>query len=142
MGGVAAYLAGLIQERTGAKIRPVELSLLQRCAAHCGSNTDIQESFLMGCEAVKAAISGKTDKMVALHRIEGSEGYKVEPILLDLDVVANAEKKFPLEWITNNGSGISSDFFPYVLPLIEGQPNIKWENGMPRFAQLKKIKAQ
>jgi len=142
MGGVAAYLAGLIQERTGAKIRPVELSLLQRCAAHCGSNTDIQESFLMGCEAVKAAISGKTDKMVALHRIESSDGYKVEPILLDLDVVANAEKKFPLEWITNNGSGISSDFFPYVLPLIEGQPNIKWENGMPRFAQLKKIKAQ
>jgi 6-phosphofructokinase 1 len=97
---------------------------------------------MMGCEAVKAAISGVTDKMVAIERISDCDGYRVKPILLNLDVVANAEKKFPLEWITAEGNGISSAFFNYVLPLIEGEPEIKWENGIPRFAKLKKILAK
>jgi 6-phosphofructokinase 1 len=142
MGGVASYLASLVKEHTGAKVRGIELSLLQRCGAHCGSRTDIEEAYMMGCEAVKAAISGVTDKMVAIERISDSDGYRVKPILLNLDVVANAEKKFPLEWITAEGNGISSAFFNYVLPLIEGEPDIKWENGIPRFAKLKKILAK
>ena len=142
MGGVASYLASLVKEHTGAKVRGIELSLLQRCGAHCGSRTDIEEAYMMGCEAVKAAISGVTDKMVAIERISDCDGYRVKPILLNLDVVANAEKKFPLEWITAEGNGISSAFFNYVLPLIEGEPEIKWENGIPRFAKLKKILAK
>ena len=142
MGGVASYLASLVKEHTGAKVRGIELSLLQRCGAHCGSRTDIEEAYMMGCEAVKAAINGVTDKMVAIERISDSDGYRVKPILLNLDVVANAEKKFPLEWITADGAGISSAFFNYALPLIEGEPEIKWENGIPRFAKLKKILAK
>ena len=142
MGGVASYLASLVKEHTGAKVRGIELSLLQRCGAHCGSRTDIEEAYMMGCETVKAAINGVTDKMVAIERISDSDGYRVKPILLNLDVVANAEKKFPLEWITADGAGISSAFFNYVLPLIEGEPEIKWENGIPRFAKLKKILAK
>ncbi|MBQ7624730.1 MAG: 6-phosphofructokinase [Clostridia bacterium] len=141
MGGVASYLAGAIKERTGAKTRGIELSLLQRCAAHCGSATDIKESFLMGCEAVKAAVSGITDKMVANERDTSAQGYKLKTKLIDLQDVANAEKKFPVEWIINDNTGISDEFFDYVLPLIEGQPDIKWEHGIPRFAQLKKVKA-
>jgi 6-phosphofructokinase 1 len=142
MGGVASYLASLVKEHTGAKVRGIELSLLQRCGAHCGSRTDIEEAYMRGCEAVKAAINGVTDKMVAIERISDCDGYCVKPILRNLDVVANAEKKFPPEWITAEGNGISSAFFNYVLPLIEGEPEIKWENGIPRFAKLKKILAK
>ena len=142
MGGAAAFLAAELNTRLGVKTRGLEFSLLQRCGAHCGSRTDIEEAYMMGCEAVKAAISGVTDKMVAIERISDCDGYRVKPILLNLDVVANAEKKFPLEWITAEGNGISSAFFNYVLPLIEGEPEIKWENGIPRFAKLKKILAK
>ena len=87
-------------------------------------------------------INGTTDKMVAIERIADADGYKVRTILLPLDAVANAEKKFPLEWITDDGAGISPEFLKYALPLIEGEPEIKWENGMPRFAKLKKIFAK
>ena len=34
LGGTAAFLANYIKEQTGAKVRGIELSLLQRCAAH------------------------------------------------------------------------------------------------------------
>ena len=141
MGGSAAYLALCLKEATGAKIRAIEFSLMQRCAAHCASETDVNEAVLMGSEAVKAAVSGMTDKMVAIKRAEGSE-YKAEVAMLDLTDVANAEKKFPLEWITEDGAGIKKEFFDYALPLIKGENPYCWENGLPRFANLKKIKAQ
>ena len=31
---------------------------------------------------------------------------------------------------------------PYVLPLIQGTPNLPLENGLPRFAKLKRILAK
>ena len=37
LGGLAATMANIIRNRTGAKVRGIELSLLQRCAAHCAS---------------------------------------------------------------------------------------------------------
>ena len=37
LGGLAAMLADVVKEETGAKVRGIELSLLQRCAAHCAS---------------------------------------------------------------------------------------------------------
>ncbi len=43
LGGLAAMLADVVKSATGAKVRGIELSLLQRCAAHCASGTDIDE---------------------------------------------------------------------------------------------------
>ncbi len=141
MGGVAAFLAAEIAEKTGAKTRPVEFSLLQRCGAHLASAVDVEEAFMMGQKAVLSAVEGHTDKMVAIKRLPG-EGYSTEVILLDLSSVANAEHKFPLEWITNDGTGISEDFYKYALPLINGTPNRPSKDGLPLFAKLKKIKAE
>ena len=44
LGGLAAHLAAVVKEKTGAKVRGIELSLLQRCGAHLASETDIEES--------------------------------------------------------------------------------------------------
>lgn len=140
MGGSAAYLAMRVKEALGAKVRPIEFSLMQRCAAHCASLTDVEEAVRMGAEAVRAAVSGVTDKMVAIRRAE-SGAYAAETQLLELTAVANTEKKFPLEWITPDGAGVTEAFFDYVLPLIAGENPYCWQNGLPRFAQLKKVKA-
>ena len=142
MGGAAAFLAAELNTRLGVKTRGLEFSLLQRCGAHVASKTDVEEAVLMGREAVKAAVSGVTDKMVAIQREEGCDEYRPSVKLVDLTVTANTEHKFPLEWITNNGTGISSEFVKYALPLIQGAPDYQWENGLPRFAQLKKILAK
>ena len=139
MGGAAAFLAAELNSRLGVKTRGLEFSLLQRCGAHVASKTDVEEAVLMGREAVKAAVAGVTDKMVAIQREEGCDEYRPSVKLVDLTVTANTEHKFPLEWITNNGTGISPEFAKYALPLIQGAPDYQWENGLPRFAQLKKV---
>lgn len=138
LGGVASQLASLIKEKTGFKTRGIELSLMQRCGAHCASKTDIEETFNAGREAVKAAVNGETDKMVCYKRREGAK-YVCEYTLLPLELAANTEKTVPLEWITNNGTGISKEFINYALPLIQGDCGMVKEDGLPRFAKLKKV---
>lgn len=142
LGGLAARLADVVKAATGAKVRPIELSLLQRCAAHCASGTDIAESFLSGKTAVEAAVAGETDKMVGFACTRDENGYKCEPKLFDLSLVANTEKKVPLEWINDAHNGINQGFIDYCLPLIQGETGMSKEDGLPRFVRLKKVFAK
>ena len=140
LGGLAAMLANIVKERTGAKVRGIELSLLQRCGAHLASQTDIQESFLAGKAAVEAAVAGETDKMVGFE-CSRENGYECKTKLFNLSEVANFEKKVPLEWINEAGNGINQGFIDYALPLIQGENTRATEHGLPRFARLKKVLA-
>ena len=139
LGGLAALLADVVKTQTGAKVRGIELSLLQRCASHCASNTDIEESYLAGKTAVEAAVSGITDKMVAYDCTRENGVYTCKTTLLDLTSVANTEKKVPLDWITAEGNFLTDDVDAYILPLIQGEPERPLVNSLPRFAQLNKI---
>ena len=138
LGGVGATLANLIKEKTGFKTRGIELSLMQRCGAHLASKVDVEETFQAGREAVKAAVNGETDKMVCYERSAGEE-YKCEFRLLPLELAANTEKTVPMEWITNNGTYVSDEYVKYALPLIQGDCKAPLEDGLPRFARLKKV---
>lgn len=140
LGGLAATLASIVKEKTGAKVRGIEFSLLQRCAAHVASLNDVNEAYLAGQTAVKAAVEGTTDMMVAFER-DMTNGYKCNMKLLNLSHVANTEKKIPREWINAEGNGLTQDFIDYALPLIQGESKIVLEDGLPRFAKLKKVLA-
>ena len=142
LGGTAAFLANYIKEQTGAKVRGIELSLLQRCAAHCASQTDIEESFSAGKAAVENAVNGITDKMVGFECTRENGNYTCNIKLFPLTIVANTEKKLPLEWINETGDGITQGFIDYALPLIQGETHLTKENGLPRFVHLKKVKAE
>ena len=138
LGGVAATLANMIKEKTGFRTRGIELSLMQRCGAHLASKVDVEETFEAGRQAVKAAVNGETDKMVCYERQPGEE-YKCEYRLLPLELAANTEKTVPLNWITNNGTYVSDEYVKYALPLIQGDCKAPLEDGLPRFAKLKKV---
>ena len=138
LGGIAASLAAIIKKETGFKTRAIELSLMQRCAAHVASKTDIEETFNAGRKAVQIAVAGETDKMVCYARKEGDK-YECEYTVVPLELAANTEKKVPLEWITDNGTNISDEFVKYALPLIQGETDMIKEDGLPRFARLKKV---
>ncbi|MBR2984683.1 MAG: 6-phosphofructokinase [Clostridia bacterium] len=140
LGGVGAMLAQMVKEKYGVKTRAIEFSLLQRCAAHLASKVDVEEAFACGSEAVKAAINGETDKMVCLIREEGKD-YVCKPQLMDVALAANTEKKIPESWILPAGQGLTKDFVDYALPLIQGDCKAPLENGLPRFARLKKVQA-
>lgn len=137
MGGLASTLANIVKEKTGAKVRGIEFSLLQRCAAHVASKTDYDESYMAGKAAVENAVAGTTDKMVGF-KCSRNGGYQCEVDLLPLEIVANTEKKVPREWINEAGNGLNQAFIDYALPLIQGETELPKEDGLPRFARLKK----
>lgn len=142
LGGLAAILADRIKIETGAKVRPIEFSLLQRCAAHAASKVDTDEAFLVGKVAVEASVAGETDKMVALIREDKNGEYFCKTELLPLGDVANKEKCVPLNWIDTENYDVTQDFINYALPLVQGTTNIPTINGMPRHVHLKKILAE
>lgn len=142
LGGLANMLAEIAKGRTGAKVRGIELSLLQRCGAHLASKTDLDEAYLAGETAVRSAIAGETGKMVAFERETDGGSYACRVRLVPLGIAANREKKVPKEWITPDGKNVTQDFIDYVLPLIQGEPERITERSMPRYARLKKVIAE
>ncbi len=139
LGGLAAGLANVLKEKIGIKVRPIEFSLMQRCGAHIASGRDVEEAFMSGIMAVRYAVQGETDKMVVFNRTK--ENYAIEYKILDVALAANAEKKIPMEWINKEGNGVNKQFVDYALPLIQGEISYPLEDGLPRFARLKKVYA-
>ena len=138
LGGLAAILADVIKTRLSVKVRGIELSLLQRCGAHLASKTDVDEAFGVGEFAVQSAVSGDSGKMVALKRVDINGNYGCEFVLEPLKIVANNEKTVPREWINEAGNYVNDEFINYALPLIQGEAERVTENGLPRFARLRK----
>ncbi len=139
LGGVGSMLANLCKEKFGAKTRGIEFSLMQRCGAHLASKVDVEEAFKSGAAAVKYAVRGTTDKMVVLKREDKNGKYKCKVGVVGLKMAANTEKKIPQEWIINDGTMLSQDYIDYALPLIQGDSKAPLEDGLPRFARLKKV---
>ena len=139
LGGLAVKLAEVIKQKTGAKVRGIELSLLQRCGSHLASLTDVEEAKMAGRVAVESAVSGITDRMVAFKCTRENGKYTCEPNLIGLTEVANTEKEVPREWINAAGNGVEDAFIQYALPLIQGETTAPKEYSLPRFAKLKKI---
>ena len=142
LGGLAAHLASVVKEKTGAKVRGIELSLLQRCGAHLASETDIEESYMAGKAAVENAINGINGRMIGFERGIRDGKYACKTKLIPLMEVANTEKKVPREWINEAGNGVNHQFVEYALPLIQGEPDLPKVDSLPRFAHLKKILAK
>jgi len=142
LGGVCGYLANVLKSKIKTKVRAIEFSLLQRCASHCGSKTDVEEAYLAGKEAVEGAINGQSGVMMGIVRDKTADGRyvsKIQPV--PLTEVANSEKKLPDEFIAQSGNNVTPAFLDYVMPLISGESQPPFVDGVPRFANLKKIKA-
>ena len=126
-GGVGQHISDLIVQKLGLKSRAEKPGLLGRTSIPYVSQTDRQEAYEVGTQAVKAALNGESGCMVAIVAERG-EKYFSRTFLTPLAGVANAEKKFPLEWIVEENR-ISDDFFHYVNPLMGGN--------FPEFALLR-----
>ena len=130
LGGVSDELSSIIKKRVGCKVRNVELNVLQRCCAHLASRTDVEEAIAIGSAAVEAMLNGQTGKMMCFKRVSDNP-YKVEIESVDACLVANGEKKFPDEWINEEGNNVADAAIPYFLPLISGECKTITDNGIP-----------
>ncbi|NBD38198.1 MAG: diphosphate--fructose-6-phosphate 1-phosphotransferase [Verrucomicrobia bacterium] len=139
LGGAGDYLKSLIDQHfSGVKTRSFRPGHSQRAAAANASLTDVNEAYLAGQAAVRAALNGETDKMVTLFRGDG-DAYTCETSLADLSEVANGVKHLPANWINEDGTSLSYQFVKYASPLIQGEVDIPHEHGLPQFVKLGKV---
>ncbi|WHH57053.1 6-phosphofructokinase [Petroclostridium sp. X23] len=135
LGGTAKVLENAVRNRLHCKVRSIELNVLQRCAMHMASKTDLDEAYHIGCEAVKAAENGLTAKMMVFHRLS-AEQYKVSIGCVDITEIANVEKHVPRKWINEQGNDITLELIDYLKPLIIGEPELTMEDGLPVYLSL------
>lgn len=134
--GSATYLANLVSHEIGCKTRAVEFSSLQRSASHLASRVDINEAFMVGGAAVKAADEGDSGKMVVIDRVS-DDPYQSATGVYDVHKIANGEKLVPRNWINEKGTYVTEDFIDYVRPLIQGDYPCVMVGGLPRHLYLK-----
>ncbi len=130
------YLAGTgkalelaVKEEIGCKVRSIELNLPQRCAAHCTSETDLSESSTCGMAAVGCATAGTTGCMISMVRAQGE--YAISFEAFDIAKIANQVRSVPREFINETGNNVTDECLRYILPLIQGEPVIQYQNGLP-----------
>lgn len=129
--GSAGYLANLVSREVGCKTRSVEFSTLQRSAAHLASRVDVNEAYMVGGAAVKAADEGDSGKMVVIDRVS-DDPYQCATGIYDVHKIANGEKLVPRDWINKEGTYVTEEFIDYVRPLIQGDYPCVMVNGIPR----------
>lgn len=135
LGGAGDYLRELIEQNLRLRVRSVRLGAAERASGAVLSGTDVDEAYLVGQMAVRAAVDGETGKMVTLLRGD-NEAYSCETGLVDLGQVANLIKQIPPQWINEDGVSLSFHYHRYAQPLIQGEVALPWENGTPKYIRL------
>ncbi len=131
LAGVAKTLEKVVVKEIGCKVRSIELNVMQRCASHISSKRDITEAERIGGKAVDAMLKGITGEMMVFKRVQESP-YNVRIDHVPAEKVANHVKYFPKEWIADSGNDVTQQAIDYCLPLIQGEQNIRYKNGIPQ----------
>lgn len=127
-GGAAQTLSENIIQKLGIKSRSEKPGLLGRTSIPYLSAIDRDEAYAAGAKAVDLILAGESGYMVTIEA-DRSNGYSWSCGTAELSQVANVEKKFPLEWIREDGLGVIEAFFEYCLPLMG--------DNLPDFALLR-----
>ncbi len=138
LGGVAPVVAQLVKDKLGYKYHWAVADYLQRAARHIASKTDVDQAYALGKAAVELAIAGKNAVMPTVVRTSNNP-YKWEIGSADLADVANVEKMMPMEYISEDGFGITESCREYLQPLILGEDYPPYANGLPQYVVLKNV---
>jgi 6-phosphofructokinase 1 len=139
LGGVADILRGIIESEIKVKCRTQKLGTCQRTAMHFASLTDVNEAYLCGQAAAKAAAEGISGKMVTLVREGNGTNYRCTTGLADLSAVANGEKYLPREFMDERGTAITQAMRDYMTPLLQGEAPIRMgKDGLPIYVRLER----
>ena len=128
--GPSHIIRDKLKEIYDMPIRSIELNILQRCDMSFASKTDIEESFEVGEFSVEC-VENHSGKMVGIKRIS-NKPYKTEFELVDIEKVANKTKMIIPKY-TDSHFQIDDEFMDYILPLIEGEIDVEYKNGIAQY---------
>ena len=55
---------------------------------------------------------------------------------VDVAEVANKVKSVPRNWISPAGNDVSDELVEYIRPLIQGETETSFQNGLPRYTNI------
>jgi 6-phosphofructokinase 1 len=123
MGGTSAamMLHRMISQAFGWRGEFQVCESLQMCAADRISETDVEEAYACGREAVRLANEGVSGMMVSIQR-ESSSPYRYRLGTVPLAEVAIKAKPMPDEFIDEENLYVTNAFLEYVRPLVGPLP--------------------
>lgn len=139
LGGVASFLATLVNAKLNLKCHYAIADYLQRSARHISSKTDVDQAVALGIAAVKLALDGHNAIMPYIKRVSQAP-YVWEIDYAKLEDIANHEKFMPRDFIDTEGFNITQECRDYLEPLIQGEDYPLFVNGVPSYVRLKNIK--
>jgi len=111
----------------------------QRHSMAYASTVDLAEAYLAGQKACTLAADGDSGNMATILRNPGDE-YGVYYDKVPLSEVANSERTFPTEWITDSGNDVTDAFIKYAQPLLgDSMVSLPMIQGRQRLTQLEPI---
>ncbi len=140
LGGAAAELCRIVENRLDIGTRAVEFSIVQRAFPQYVSLVDRKEAIKTGEKAVQAALKGKTGKMIIFERVSQNP-YKIKYKLAPLSKVANAVSHVKPEMIIDN-TRMSDSFRDYLRPLVQGEVKLIYKDGIAPVTNFKRIKVK
>lgn len=128
LGGVAQFLTHAVERSLGLRVRPIELSLLQRANSFSPSKID-QDLAIKASEFIISNIVEKdiNNKMLAI-KYEGNDNYSFN--FIDIAKAANEERKMGEEYLDPITHEIKEEYLDYVARLIKGKIDTFNEDGL------------
>jgi 6-phosphofructokinase 1 len=131
-------VAQMVKDALGYKYHWAVADYLQRAARHLASKTDVDQAYAMGKAAVELAVQGRNSVMPTIVRTSNIP-YAWTVGSASLSDVANVEKMMPMEFITEDGFGITAGCREYLSALIQGEDYPPYKNGLPDYVTLKNV---
>ena len=138
LSGAGKALEYIIKDNIDVKVRSVEINIPQRTAGHLTSYTDIDEAFEEGKYATEVAMNGETGVMITINRISDFP-YATTLGTTDVNDVAGLVKHVPREWINERGNDVTDEFTTYARPLIQGEVDLNFKDGLPDYYDIKHL---
>ena len=135
LSGAGKALETVVKKELGIKCRSIELNILQRCAAHLASRTDLEEAMKLGETAVRMTEEGRTGFVPTIKR-KSDIPYLYDIVPEDVSLIANSAKSVPLEWITESHNDVTKEMVDYIRPLIRGEVSVSFRDGLPVYIQI------
>jgi ATP-dependent phosphofructokinase / diphosphate-dependent phosphofructokinase len=117
-GGISYRLAQEIQRNLKIKTTITIPNKLYRSSMNLVSHQDLQEAEKVGREAINAAMSGESGKLIGIERTS-SDPYEYKFIYVDLSEISGKERLLPSDYWDSNNFMPTEKFRKYLLPLLE-----------------------
>ena len=132
LSGAGKCLEYMVKDELGVKVRSVEVNVLQRCAAHLASKTDLDEAFELGAHAVDYSLEGVTGSMITMERVSNAP-YEIQYGYASIEGIANEAKSVPRSWINEAGNDVTEEMIEYLKPLVQGESVVRYKEGLPVY---------